>query len=251
MTSDTRTPQTVTDLIVVDRAPDSASLGLLPSWPDDVDTTIPVGITSREECAVLEERWVAIKRRMTEIRAFFEPRKAGAREVWQQWVDDEKTSLKPYVATEAAIKRLLTVYVATCEKAAREETLRLEAQASEEAHRSQIAAAIQAVSDGAMDAAVEILSLEPVTMPVIVIAERTTLPLVSQWTAKVHDLNILILRAAEEIQRRAKVRLAVSMLQVNQPMVNKHASALKERLATIAESFGLTVTETKTPRMRG
>jgi hypothetical protein len=126
---------------------------------------------------------------------FYKPRKAAARAVWQQWLDDEKMLLDPISET----KRICASKIGTWD--AEQARLRAEAQrkADEEAHRmeeeARLALALQAEEEGASEEITEeILSaptrfIRPVVAPTFQKAAGVSGR--SNWKAEIVDMKAL------------------------------------------------------------
>lgn len=224
---------------------------LVPRWADDLAPIALTRIETAEQYVKMATYWKAVSARRDEIKAFFAERKHEVQVVLDRVRQDEKDSLGHYPESAQRAGRLLGDYDHRKREEAELERRRQEAEAQAKAEAEQLAAALQADRDGALEMARELLE-EPVTQTLV----RTVTPDVPQvdgvtmpgrWKAEVVNLERLIVAAALEIQKKT-ARIGVSMLAVNHKGVNSQATAMKGNLQRLAEKYGLRVWEDRTPR---
>lgn len=185
-----------------------------------------ISITNNAQYEEAAEILKTIKGLRAEIDSTFNPIIAKAHEAHKEAIEQKKKVDAPLVEAETLLKPRMAAYLQEQERIRREEELRLQKQAQEEAERLQLEEAAALDSVGETAAANALLDEAPYVPPVI--APRVT-PRVSgismrhTWSAEVMDLAALL-------KAIVAGRAPIQCIQPNQAFLNQQARSLKNAL---------------------
>lgn len=174
-----------------------------------------------------------VKGFQSEIKTYYEPRKAQAKAVHQQYCDDERERLLPLTTAESLLKRSLLAYDEEQARIQREEQRWLEemARKQEEERRLAEAAALEMEGNASDDPELLFQANELITQPIetpLVSVARATPKIAGvayreNWKAECVSLLQLVRHVAEHPEH-------LNLLQANGTALNQLARAQKSGL---------------------
>jgi hypothetical protein len=203
-------------------APELESRAL--TWPEQARALV---ISDDAAFASAGELLKSIKALAREIEDTFGPHKKKASELHRGICAEENKAKAPLAEAESILKRSMATYHEAQERARRAEQMRLEAEARqrEETRRLEEAAAVEAAGDP--EEAERILVEKPplpAYTPPPPVAKVQGVAMREEWSGEVTNLKALV-------DAIAAGSAPLSLVQINQPVLNGLAKSLKAELA--------------------